>query len=107
MHNNRRVSHVPCVVFNVRLGDVCTGFGFVGWGCVMGIIKECKFTLVAFSFWFSFLFLSSWFTNECLNGVYKGCQASSGFVETFSVINMGAAIVFFPILLITILVDCK
>ena len=23
------------MVFNVRLGDVCTGFDFVGWGCVM------------------------------------------------------------------------
>lgn len=25
---------LSCVVFNVRLDDACTGFGFVGWGAV-------------------------------------------------------------------------
>ncbi len=40
---------LSCVVFNVRLSDVCTGFGFVGWGVVE--IMELTMKMSHFLIW--------------------------------------------------------
>lgn len=69
-------------------------------------IKEFKFTLASCSLWMAFIIWSVWFTNKCVEGVYRGCEMSSGFIESFNVINMMAMIVFLPLLFVSLAFDC-
>ncbi|AUR86614.1 TMhelix containing protein [Vibrio phage 1.087.A._10N.261.45.F9] len=85
MHNNRRDRIIRCVVFNVRLGDVFTRLGFVGWGVVVmmvDIVSLCLgafvgcWTYIAFSIGRYKIELSSWYETRKL-ACDKACMCGS------------------------------
>ncbi|AUR85034.1 TMhelix containing protein [Vibrio phage 1.067.O._10N.261.52.C9] len=55
--------------------------------------------------WVLFIFWAAWFASNCVDGVYKGCESSSGFAESFGVLGMGGSILFVVAFMLAIIYD--